>query len=388
MDPETTEGVSPETTAPAGAPEGESDDDIIASIKAEIQTGKDKAAVDSKPVADVESDEDEDDGDEDAPTDEDEEPDEEESQPDAKPLRGDKAKAKKLDDALAALEDGDLEKALSLAFGKSAKDFSIDPGKWTAFRAAQRREQTALKAAQAKHQQREQAFKAEVQATVQELQPAATFIRVQRDFAQTGDWGLIVKLAEGITGKSWDEVNKHCLRQVKRSPEAMRIQAELDALKAQLAQREQQQTEQQQRLTVEQQYTADLHVIREQTTTHKVRHIPGFERRVYNVLLKTRDPNIGLTMTVKEAASRVFRGEKKRLEKLSGIFGAKKAEAEPKPSVKKTTGNKPILRRDSTTDAGTRPEDESTEDIISDLQRQISRQRLGSKSNGKVRRAS
>jgi hypothetical protein len=388
-------GAPAAPAAPSKAPAVESDDDIIASITRDIADAKDDvlaAEADDEPApkkgkaeADDEDDDSDDSDEPEATEDDGEEDDAEDRERDTEPAH---PEGKRLKKAQELLEEGDLEGALKLAFGKDPAFFKIDGSKFVEYRDYVRRGKQWLRAHEAKLVAREQDFRGQVQETLEQLRPAANLIKLQQEFATNRDYASLIQLCEGITGEQWDVINKNCLKGAKRSPEALRIQQQLDALREEIKKRDQQAEQQKQQLTQEQVYAKDLEAIRGQLGKHPVRKVPQFERRIYNVLAKTRDPHLGLTLTVEEAAARVIRGEKKRVEKSRWLLesGKKPQAAEPeadeapapkgKPGIKKAGA--PLLRRDSQANGAT-SKDESDDEIIKDLQRQISRGRVASR---------
>jgi len=386
--------------APAPAPSKvESDDEIIASITKEIaDTKDDKLAAelddDDEPKAKgkpkPEADDDEDDTVDSDADDDEEETAEDDDERDRRETEPDLPENKRLKKANALLEEGDLEGALKLAFGKDSAFFKIDGAKWSNYRDQVKRDKQALRAREAQLDARLQELQAEYHQTVDQLRPAAKLFKLQSEFAQNRDYAALIQLCEGITGEQWDTINKNCLKGAKRSPEALRLQQQIDKLQADIAKREEAAQQQKQQLTQEQVYAKDLETIRSQLGKHAVRKVPNFERRVYNVLIKTKDPHLGLTLSMEEAAARVIRGEKKRVEQSKWLLEGKKTKApevepdeveEPKsakgkPGVKKAGTT--LLRRDSQANGATSKE-ESDDEIIRDLQRQISRGKVAAR---------
>jgi hypothetical protein len=287
----------------------------------------------------------------------------------------------RLEQAQAALEKGDLKKALRLALKIKPEALSVDAGKFTALRLAQQRERQKTAAGQAQLQQRQQAFQQEVNTWIERLKPYEAYYNAGERFRQDGDPQHLVAIITGITGKSYDEAQKLILHNVKVSPAQARMQAELDQLKRERQEERARAEQAQQQQQLAQAKQSDLNHIRTTLKGHEVAKIPRFEERVYRVLEKHYNPQLGgLQITVEEAARRVVKAERKRIE--GSPFYRKgtvdtEGEGGASPPRLPAARSGPPLRRDSQNN-GAPVGEESTDDIIQDIAAQAARaSRLG-----------
>lgn len=279
----------------------------------------------------------------------------------------------RLAQAAEALEKGDLKKALRLALKVRPEALKADAGKFTALRLAQQRERQKTQAGVVQLNQQRQQFHGEVNSWINRLKPYEPYHDAGVKYQQTGDPALLVQLICGLTNtKDYNEAQKIILHNQHRNPAQVRMQEELAELRRRDEAREQERQRQQQEATTAQQRAADISHIKTVLKSHPVAKIPRFEERVYKVLAKHVDPNLGLTITVEEAARRVVRAERKRIESSpfyrKGVVETKGEATAPKPRA-----SSPALRRDSQNN-GAPGGEESSDDIINDIVGQIQRQ--------------
>lgn len=284
----------------------------------------------------------------------------------------DKLSAKQFQAKIQKLVESDkLEEAFLLAFGKKPEAFDVNSGKVVAIRQHEQRERQKTRAGQSALLAQQTEFNEKVRGAVERLTPYEKYYEAEQAFRRTNDTAIVRRLVTELMGaQSYSEANKRLLHDDKSSPAEMRMAAQLQALQQQLAEREQQTQRQQQERTVQEQRGADLAHIRKSLQGHEAAKLPRFEERVYRVLEKHFDPRLGLQITLEDAAERVVRGEKRRLER-SPFYKPPQSEPESKAAPR---GSGPPLRRDSQNN-GAKTGDESLEDIIGDLQQQIARQK-------------
>jgi hypothetical protein len=314
--------------------------------------------------------------------------------------------AERLEQAAAALKAGDLKKALRLTLKTNPEALKVDAGKFAAFRQAQRREQQKSAARTAEKEaalaareqsfteretqltQRDQTARAEIQQWIERLKPYEVYYQAEQAWKNDGDPKHLVKLIEGLTGKPYNDAQAIILRSEKQDPRLSRMQAEMDRQRAEhqrlLQQLEQSRQAEEQRRQAEeqarQQQTAvqaranDLAEIRKQLSGHDVAKLPRFEERVYRVLEKHVDPKLGLQITVAQAAERVLRAERKRIES-SPFYKPAPPPPEATAPAPKAPAVRPPLRRESQNN-GAAVGDESTDDIIADIAAQAQRARM------------
>jgi hypothetical protein len=279
----------------------------------------------------------------------------------------------------ALLSKNDIEGAFAL-LGKKAEDFGINPGKLVAIRQHEQRERSKTRQGQSALLQQQEQFQTQLRGAVERLTPYEQYYDAEQAFKRTGDTGLIRKIVAGLLGApNYSEANKRLLHDDKHSPAEMRMQQQLEQLQRQIAERDQATQQQQQQRTVAEQRTADLAHIRKNLEGQEVAKIPRFEERVYRVLEKHFDPRAGLQITLEDAAARVVRGERRRLERspfYQAPENAANAKAPPKGQGAPATGSRAPLRRDSQNNGARPTGDETDEEIVADLQAQIARQRL------------
>ncbi len=367
-----------ESAAPAteGAPppDGAGDDDIINSILGGKDKGERKPPRDeqeAEPPADEP--EEEAPAEEDEPAEDEEEADATAAEDDAEEVTGDLAAAR------AAADEGDLDKAFMIAFGKKPEELLPNNHTWTQWRAANDRERrnrqkeaAALETERQTFHQAAQAERIKIHNTIEALKPYEKYYHAEQAWKREGDPQHLVTILEGIGGASYNELQKIILTKTRRSPAERQLQERLQALEAQLQQTAAEREQQNQQLTQQQQYQADLGHIR-QNVTGIVTKIPKFEERIYNVILKTRSP-LGNTLTIDQAAARVVAAEKRRVEshpfvKKPGRKVPPAATAAGRTLAQRAAAskNRPPLRRDSQNNGSRRAGEETTDDIIADM---------------------
>jgi hypothetical protein len=292
----------------------------------------------------------------------------------AKALKG------KLD---ALLAKNDIDGAFAL-LGKKAEDFGVNSGKLVAIRQHEQRERQKTRAGQSALLGQQQELQTQIRAAVDRLTPYEQYYEAEQAYARTGDTGLIRKIVAGLMkAPNYSEANKRLLHDDKHSPAEMRMAQKLEQLERQIQERDQASQQQRQERTVQEQRSADLAHIRKNLRGHDAAKLPRFEERVYRVLEKHFDPRVGLQITLDEAAERVVRGEKRRLER-SPFYQAPADGGAGKASQKGSGGgangagssNRAPLRRDSQNNGAKPQGEEDIDDIVADIQGQIARQKL------------
>ncbi len=281
-----------------------------------------------------------------------------------------------------ALAEGDLDKAFQLAFGKKPEELQPDNKAWTAWRKANERKEaeiaTQRQAVDQRHQQNQawvQDQQSQLQRVIEQLRPYDVYYQLEQRFARDGDYSALVQLVEHASKMSYDDAQKLILTKSRRSPGERQLQQKLEEQERKLRELEQARTQETQQQEQARLYQQDLTTIRGQLKG-EVTKVPDFDKRVYAVLLKTRAPTGGLTITVEEAGRRVLAAERRRLQQhplLKQVVPAK----DPKVSQAAATLAKskkgkpgappPPLRRDSHGNGASDPNDESVDDILSDI---------------------
>ena len=373
----------PDAPAPAAAPAAtaESTDDIVASLLAD-PTNKSVAPAEPSEVAV------DDEPEEPAAQDDAYDPDalgEDDAEPveidDAAPVAGKLPKA--LADARAALEEGDIDKAFELAFGKKPEEVQPNNKTWTQWRASQRKAEQRQQAETQRIQQEgqrigqwEQQARGQLSQAIEQLKPYEAHFQAAQAFQRDGDPAHLVKLIELTTGLSYDDAQKAILQKQRRTPGERLLAQQLAEIRAKLEETNAQKTQQQQQLSAQQVYANDLAIIRGKVAKvegGEITKVPQYAERIYNVLMKTRTP-AGLAMTEAEAARRVLAAERRKLE-THPLLKKKAAVSEAAATLARArTGKRPAaaagapLRRDSQNNGGKDPKAlESTDDIIADL---------------------
>lgn len=361
------------TTAPAaGADPGqsgiESTDDIVGDLLAQKAEGNDGA---DEPEAQADPEEAHD---PEASTEEDDEPADDD---DAAPVEGDLPQV--LVDARAALEEGDLDKAFELAFGKKPEQVQPDNKAWTKWRAANAKERGAvakeratLKNDTAQAQQWFATERQKINATIEQLKPYEAQHDAAVAFRRDGDPSHLVKVIELASGMSYDEAQKIILTKQRRSPGERHLAQQMAELQRKLEEATAVKQQQETQLSQQQVYANDLQTIRQQAASvAEVAKVPRYAERIYKVLTDTRTPT-GLAMTVAEAAKRVVASERRRLAKHPLLKSAAKNPVSQAASTLAKARKKPVpgapLRRDSQNNgAKDTAAIESTDDIVADL---------------------
>jgi hypothetical protein len=382
MDEETT----PAATAPAAdedgpKPDGWGDDALIDDILGDKPSKERRPERERRP-RDPEPEPAEEEGDHEPPPaaeDDDEPEQEDEPEPaaeddEAEPIEGDIAAAR------AAAEDGDLDKAFMIAFGKKPEQMLPNAHAWTQWRKANAREDAKrAEANRALAAERAQAIaeingqRQQIHQTIEALRPYEKYYVAEQAFQKDGDPSHLVEIIQGVAKMSYDEAQKIILTKTRRSPAERAMAARLAELEAKVREKDEERAANEQRQTAEQQYAADLAYIR-QNVTGDVAKIPRFAERIYRILDQTKGP-LGLTLTVEQAAERVRRAELKRVE--NHPFVKKK----PKPGVpapvrdaartlaSRAARSAPALRRNSQNNGASTAKEQSTDDIVADILR-------------------
>lgn len=363
-------------TAPvdgAAPPDGAGDDDIISDILKAEKPGKERRppprdADDPEPVEVQEEDEPEP-----AAPPEDDDDDEDAADIDADPpeeATGDIAAAR------AAADEGDLDKAFMIAFGKKPEELLPNGHTWTKWRAANDKERRNREKLDRDHQTNVAQFnqaahqeRLKIHNTIEALKPYEKYYLAEQAFAKDGDPAHLVTIIEGISKQPYNEAQKVILTKTRRSPTERALQERLDALESKLQQTAAEREQATQQQSVQQVYANDIAYIR-QNVTGPAAKIPRFAERIYAILDKTRN-SVGLTLTVEQAADRVVRAERRRIE--AHPFVKKKAVPPAATAAARTLAARagkrggPPLRRDSQNNGARRTEEMTTDDIISDI---------------------
>lgn len=370
-----TEGAAPPPAAEGGAPppDGAGDDDIINDILKADKPARDKRppreeTEDAEP-AEREVQEEEEPEEETPPDEDEEEADTTAEVEEGEEVTGDLAAAR------AALEDGDLDQACMLAFGKKPEELLPNAHVWTKWRAANDRalrkvqqDARAVQVERAQFNHEAQQQRIQIHNTIEALKPYEKYYYAEKAFEKDGDPSHLVTILEGIGKQPYNEIQKIILTKTRRSPTERALQERLAALEGKLQETQAERERATQQQTEAQVYQNDLAHIR-QNVNGPVAKIPKFAERIYNLILKTRSP-VGNTLTIEQAAERVARAERKRIESHPFV---KKKKAPPAVSAAARTlaaraGKKgPPLRRDSQNNGARRAGEESTDDIINDI---------------------
>lgn len=339
--------MPPEAAAPAtAASTSPSDADLVSDILSHQSTTEPAQAVDGGEDKPTEGD-----GanpeDDDSHDDEDSTEDDAEAEPSAAkgPLKAALAQVKK------ALEAGELD----------AKELGLTNTEWTAFRRAQAGERQKLAGERQQLSQWHQNAQAQLNQAIQQLSPMEPWYLAEQAFTRDGDPVHFVRVIEERTKLAYDEFQKMVLGRSKISPEVRRIRDEAERTKAELAELKAK-LSQPQPVDPAAVRAQDMNYIRQTLTAPEDAKIPRFHDRVYAVLLKTAN-HLGATLTPEQAAERVRRGERKRIEASPHY---KKPATIEEPAKK---GKKVLLRKDSKSEAGKPAGPESDDDIVNDLLR-------------------
>lgn len=369
------------TTAPQASapPAAESDDSLIGDIlkgnaeesSSDAESGDDAAGDQEQDKAD-----DEHESDDSTSDDDDAAPADEASDDDAAPVE--EPDAGKLKAARKAAAEGDVEKAFKLAFGDDAEKLLSANKLFTGVRAAKAKALRDVQAAQQQASQREQQAqqwvtqqRQQISSIIEQLRPYEEIHQARVAFQQSGDPELLKAIIEKTTGLTYDEAQKAILTKSRRSPGERALQQQVQTLMQKLEEQDRKKTEEAQQLTQQQQYDADLGIIRGQLKG-EVTKVPRFAERVYQVLVKTRTPT-GLSMSVEEAGRRVLAAERRKLAKhpllpkqspKNPVSAAASTLAKAK---KKPSGAAPVLRRDSRGNGAPDERTETTDDILREI---------------------
>lgn len=285
---------------------------------------------------------------------------------------GDLAAARK------AADEGDLDKAFKLAFGKKPEELFPNDKVWTKWRAANNKREQAIRTQETQVAQREQqaqqwvaSQRQQISGIIEQLRPYEEIHLARVAFQQSGDPELLKAIIEKTSGMSYDEAQKAILTKSRRSPGERALQQQVQTLMQKLEEAEKKKAEEAQQLTQQQQYQNDLGII-SSTLKGEVTKVPRFAERVYQVLVKTRTPT-GLSMSIEDAGRRVLAAERRKL--ATHPLVAKpapknhvSAAAATLAKAKKTKqGAAPVLRRDSRTNGTVDEKSETTDDILKDI---------------------
>jgi hypothetical protein len=289
-----------------------------------------------------------------------------------------------LEEARAAREAGDIDKACMLAFGCKPEELAPSSFDWTKWRKANDREAARRsedrRAIDAQHHTNEQWVREQrlsIHNTIEQLRPYEEVRQGLAAFDQHGDPEPLVRLIEKATRMSWADFNKAALTKTRRSPQERLMAERLQQLEGKLQEREREREQQTQQQTQQQTYQADLAHIRG-AVKGDVSKIPKFAERIYTILDKTRN-HLGLTKTIEQAAAMVLRSERRRIEAHPLVRKAAKTGKggrvpPPVSNAARTLAarsaankNRPPLRRDSQNNGAPNREAETDDDIIGDI---------------------
>jgi hypothetical protein len=367
-------------TPQASAPPVESDDSLIGDI---LKGDAEKPSSDADGGDDAEGEQGEAQADDEHESDDSTDDAEDDSAPaeaaeddDAAPVAAPDAGALKA--ARKAADEGDLDKAFKLAFGKKPEEMFPDDKVWTKWRAANNKREHAFRAQEQQVTQREHHAqqwvtqqRQQISGIIDQLRPYEEIHQARVAFKQSGDPELLKAILEKTAEMPYDEVQKIILTKSRRSPGERALAQQVQTLMQKLEEKERKAAEETQQMTQQQQYQADLGIIQGQLKG-EVTKVPRFAERVYAVLLKTAAPT-GITLTVEEAGRRVLAAERRKLAKhpLLPRTAAPKnpvsAAASTLAKAKKAKGAAPVLRRDSRGNGAVDEKSESTDDILRDI---------------------
>ena len=373
-----TEPATPAAAPQTSAPPAESDDSLISDILGSDakEPASDSEGGDDDPGQDAQEDSDGDhasddstasDDDDSAPADEPAEDD------DAAPV--DEPDAAALKAARKAADEGDLDKAFMLAFGKKPEELYPNDKTWTRWRAANNKREQAFRAQEQGLAQREQQAtqwvagqRQQISGIIEQLRPYEEIHQARVAFKQSGDPELLKAIIEKTAEMPYDEAQKIILTKSRRSPGERALQQQVQTLMQKLEEKERKQAEEAQQLTTQQQYQQDLGVI-STSLKGEVTKVPRYAERVYAVLVKTKTPT-GLSMTVEEAGRRVLAAERRKLAKHP-LLPKTPPKSEVSEAARKLAQSKkgkqaaaPVLRRDSRGNGAVDEKTESTDDIL------------------------
>lgn len=367
-------------TAPnlSSAPPVESDDSLIGDILkgdaeesgSDSDSGNDAEGEQAQNEANEEHDSDDstsDDGDDSAPVDD---------APDNDAAPADEPDSAALKAARKAADEGDLDAAFKLAFGKKPEELFPNDKRWTQWRAANNKRDRAFAQREqelnARDQQGQQwvvSQRQQIAGIIDQLRPYEEIHQARVAFKQSGDPELLKAIIERTAEMSYDEAQKIILTKSRRSPGERALAQQVQTLMQKLEEAERKKAEETQQLTAQQQYQADLSVITS-SLKGEVTKVPRFAERVYKVLVDTRTPT-GLSMSVEEAGRRVLAAERRKLAKHPLL-----PKPAPKPDVSeaarklaaaKKAKHPPVLRRDSRGNGTVDEKLETTDDILRDI---------------------
>lgn len=376
-----TEPATPAAAPQASAQPADSDDSLIGDIlkgSTEEASG-DADGDDDAPAEETEAQADDDHESDDSTSDDDDAAPADETlaeDDDAAPV--DEPDAGKLKAARKAAAEGDIEKALKLAFGDNAEKMLSANKLFTGVRAAKAKAMRDVQAQQQQVAQREQQAtqwvtqqRQQITGIIEQLRPYEEIHQARAAFKQSGDPELLKLIIEKTAEMPYDEAQKIILTKSRRSPGERALQQQVQTLMQKLEDKERKATEEAQQLTTQQQYQSDIQLIGGQLKG-EVTKVPRYAERVYQVLVKTRTPT-GLSMSVEEAGRRVLASERRKLAKHPLL--PKTAPKNPVSAAAATlakakgrkTGPAPVLRRDSRGNGTVDEKTESTDDILRDI---------------------
>lgn len=363
--PDDITGAAPAAAEAPDAPAGESTDDIVSDIlkgeaeddAPDTEAEPEASEAETEPVV-----EDEDDAEE-----------VDEADDDAAEL-GDADGV--LGEARKALADGDFDKAFKLAFGKKPEQLLPNNKTWTQWRAANDRQKRAFDQRERDVGVQTQQFQAWAQGerqkihhTIEQLRPYEEIHNARLAFRRDGDPELLKQIIEKTAEMPYDEAQKIILTKTRRTPGERLLAQRLAEVEQRLQAATATKSEQEQQQTQAQAYTADLAHIRGKVTG-EITKVPRFAERIYNVLVKTRS-SVGLTKTPEEAGRMVLAAERRKLAKHPLL--TKKVPKDVSEAARKLARNKtknraaPLLRRNSQNSGAPNKDEESTDDIVSDI---------------------
>lgn len=335
MDEETAAPAAPDTPEPAAAPdtvpENESTWDSLKAIRA----GREETGVDY--------------GDEEAPEEAKEEEPEQETpaDPAEEPETGDDDEPgaevepdARLQAALAALDDDDIEAALKHAFGdkltaeKLKEKLGVHPARFKALREQRRKQEAELS-------QREQALQEQARKVVQTLEPAAKFHKAIKHYKQNGDPDYAVKAFEEVTGEEFSVFLRKFTAGEKSKP-SPRTSSEIQELRQEIAELKKAR-EELGKPDPKEEYQRQVQAFHQQLETElsgsDVTKLPSWQAKVTAEMRRHYDPQLkGSRISPQKAAKIVVQRAIKEAEAL----GLSRAEAKAQVS-----GKKPVPKQTS-----------------------------------------
>lgn len=343
----------PAAAAPEAVPENES---TWESLKA-IRAGREETGVDY--------------GDEEAPEETTEEEPEQEAPADPAEEPGDDDETgtevepdARLQAALAALDDDDIEAALKHAFGdkltaeKLKEKLGVHPARFKALREQRRKQETELS-------QREQALQEQARKVVQTLEPAAKFHKALQQYGSTGDTDAVVKAIETATGEEFAVFLRKFTAGEKSKP-SPRTSSEIHELRQEIAElkKAREQSKPDPKVEYQRQVQAFHQQLETELSGSDVTKLPSWQAKVTAEMRRHYDPQLkGSRISPQKAAKMVVQRAIKEAEAL----GLSRAEATAQVSGKRPAPKQ--TSRASTEETGADTRDDTGSDALKEVLR-------------------